>query len=292
MLAQSHRIAVTVAGKMTDREDRHLDQRCADSPARSNRLLGPDDLPPFVVTNTGGRSPFLLLGDHAGRAIPRALGDLGVAAVEMDRHIAWDIGIAATGERLAAALDACFIHQTYSRLVIDCNRKPDAPDLAPAISDGTTVPANVGLTDDDRATRLAEIHAPYQAAIADLIAVRTARGQPTVLVSLHSFTPSMGGFARPWLYGVLHRNDSPFSDAVLAQLRSAFGDQAGDNQPYAMDGRDNTIPRHADGHGLDYLELEIRQDLIERADGQDRAAALFADLLPRALAALPSREPA
>lgn len=263
-----------------------MDQRCADSPARSNRLLGPDDLPPLIVTNAGGRSPFLLLGDHAGRAIPRALGDLGVPAAEMDRHIAWDIGIAATGERLAAALDACFIRQTYSRLVIDCNRKPEAPDLAPAESDGTPIPANVGLRDADRARRLAEIHQPYQSAIGELIADRRVRGQPTVLVSLHSFTPSMAGVARPWLYGVLHRNDSPFSDAVLAALRTRFGDQAGDNQPYAMDGRDNTIPRHADGNGLDYLELEIRQDLIAGADGQRGAAALLADLLPAALAAI------
>jgi predicted N-formylglutamate amidohydrolase len=275
---------------MTDREDRHLDQRCADSSARSNRLLGPDDLPPVVVTNQGGCSPFLLLGDHAGRAVPRALGDLGVPMAEMDRHIAWDIGIAATGERLAAGLDACFIRQTYSRLVIDCNRKPDAPDLAPAVSDGTTIPANIGMTEANRARRLAEIHQPYQAAIADHIAGRLARGQPTVLVSLHSFTPSMAGVARPWLYGVLHRNDSPFSDAVLARLRAMFGDKAGDNQPYAMDGRDNTIPRHADGNGLDYLELEIRQDLIAGPEGQEAAAVLLADLLPRALAALPAPE--
>lgn len=260
-----------------------MDQRCADSPAWSNRLLGPDDLPPFVITNRDGRSPFLLLGDHAGRAIPRSLGDLGVPAAEMDRHIAWDIGVAATGERLAAALDACFIRQTYSRLVIDCNRRPDAPDLAPAISDGTPVPANADLTGADRARRLAEIHQPYQTAIADRIADRLERGQPTVLVSLHSFTPIMAGIARPWLYGVLHRNDSPFSDAVLGLLRAAFGDQAGDNQPYAMDGRDNTIPRHADANGLDYLELEIRQDLIADGAGQARAAALVAEILRAAL---------
>ena len=182
MLAQSHRIAVTVAGKMTDREDRHLDQRCADSPARSNRLLGSDDLPPFVVKNAGGRSPFLLLGDHAGRAIPQSLGDLGVPAAEMDRHIAWDIGVAGTGDRLAQALDACFVRQTYSRLVIDSNRKPDAPDLTPPVSDGTVIPGNVDLSAADRALRLAEIHQPYQAAIADIIATRRAQGRPTVLV--------------------------------------------------------------------------------------------------------------
>lgn len=261
-----------------------MDQRCADSPARSNRLLGPDDLPPFVVTNRDGRSPFLLLGDHAGRAIPRALGDLGVPAPEMDRHIAWDIGVAATGERLATTLDACFIRQTYSRLVIDCNRKPDAPDLAPAISDGTTIPANVGLTAAGLAARKAEIYAPYQAEIGALLDARRARGLPTVLVSLHSFTPVMQGVGRPWRYGVLHRGDSPFSDRVLARLRADLGDAAGDNAPYAMDGRDNTIPLHADARGLDYLELEIRQDLIVDAAGQAEAAAFVGAIL---LAALP-----
>lgn len=256
----------------------------ADSTPASNLLLGRDDPSPVIVVNPGGGSPFLLLGDHAGRAIPRRLGDLGVPAAEMDRHIAWDIGIAATGEHLARALDACFVRQTYSRLVIDCNRRPDAADLAPALSDGTAIPANAGLTHADRASRLAEIHQPYQRAIGDQIAARIARGQPTVLVSLHSFTPTMGGQARPWRYGVLHRHDSPFSDAVLAMLRQRLGDEAGDNQPYAMDGRDNTIPRHADGHGLDYLELEIRQDLIADEAGQARAAAFVAEVLRAALA--------
>ena len=244
-----------------------------------------------MVLNRSGRSPFLLLGDHAGRAIPERLGDLGVSPADMDRHIAWDIGIAGVGAALAEALDACFVRQTYSRLVIDCNRRPDAPDLAPAVSDGVAIPANTGLTDTDRAARLAEIHQPYQAAIAELIAERLERGQQTLLVSLHSFTPTMNGFARPWLYGVLHRGDSALSDAMLALLRTAFREQAGDNQPYAMDNRDNTIPLHADRNGLDYLELEIRQDLIGNAAGQAKAAALFADLLPRALAALPPPEP-
>jgi predicted N-formylglutamate amidohydrolase len=284
MLAQSHRIAVTVAREMTDRKDRHLDQRSADSPAGANRLTSLDDLPPVVVTNRGGRSPFLLLGDHAGRAVPRALGDLGVSMADMDRHIAWDIGIAATGERLAVALDACFIRQTYSRLVIDCNRKPDAPDLAPAVSDGIPIPGNAGLSAEDLAARRASIYDPYHAAIAALLNDRAARGQKTLLVSLHSFTPVMQGFVRPWRYGVLHRGDSPLSDRMLTLLQAALGYEAGDNEPYAMDGRDNTIPLHADARGLDYLELEIRQDLIAEAAGQAEVATFVARLLEQSQA--------
>lgn len=256
----------------------------ADSTPASNLLLDRDDPSPVIVTNPGGASPFLLLGDHAGRAIPRRLGDLGLAPAAMDLHIAWDIGVAAVGERLAVALDATFVRQRYSRLVIDCNRNPDAADLAPAISDGVVVPGNANLSAADLADRMAAIHAPYQAAIAAALDDRARRGLATILVSLHSFTPVMGGQARPWRYGVLHRNDSPVSARVLTELRRRLDAEAGDNQPYAMDGRDHTVPRHADSRGLDYLELEIRQDLIADDAGQARAATFVAEVLRPALA--------
>lgn len=259
-----------------------MSDRCADSSPASNLLLGRDDPPPAVVINEGGASPFLLLGDHAGRLIPRRLGDLGVPAEAMDWHIAWDIGVAGLGETLSRTMDACFVRQTYSRLVIDCNRAPRAADAVPEVSDGVAIPGNVGLGAADLAARREEIHAPYQARIAGLIAERTRRGQPTLLVSLHSFTPVMRGFQRPWRYGVLHRNDSAFSRQALAVLRQRFGEAVGDNEPYAMDVIDHTIPLHADANGLEYLELEVRQDLIAHEAGQIEAAAMIADLLPRA----------
>jgi predicted N-formylglutamate amidohydrolase len=255
-------------------------ERRTDGRVGPQQLLGPDDLSPFVVVNPGGGSPFLLLGDHAGRAVPKALAGLGVASEAMERHIAWDIGVAGLGERLALALDACFIRQTYSRLVIDCNRQPGAADAIPSVSDGTEIPGNVGLSEADAAARRAEIYAPYQERIAAELDARA--GRSTLLVSLHSFTPVMAGFARPWRFGVLHRGDSALSRRMLALLREAVGDEAGDNQPYAMDGTDNTIPLHADARGLDYLEIEVRQDLIAGAAGQDAVAALLAPLLERA----------
>ena len=236
------------------------------------------------MTNPHGRSPYLIVGDHAGRAIPETLGDLGLSVAEMDRHIAWDIGVAGLGERLARALDACFVRQTYSRLVIDCNRGPGASDAVPAISDGTTIPGNAALSPAQVAARRQEICEPYQACIADLIEARQARGQPTMFFSLHSFTPVFGGFVRPWRFGVLHRGDSDLSRRILDLLRASVGETAGDNQPYAMDGIDYTVPLHVDPRGLDYLELEVRQDLIGETRGQDDAAAFLAPILQEALA--------
>jgi predicted N-formylglutamate amidohydrolase len=256
-----------------------LNKRCADSGPASNLLLGSDDPSPFFVVNPGGSSPYLLLGDHAGRQVPGKLGDLGLPAEAMDRHIAWDIGVAGMGEQLASALDACFIRQTYSRLVIDCNRLPGAADATPAVSDGQVIPGNQGLSPADIAARHDEIYQPYQGRIAEELDRRQRLGQTSLLVSLHSFTPFMQGAARPWRYGVLHRGDSALSRRTLALLRRVLGEEAGDNQPYAMDGTDNTVPLHADARGLDYLELEVRQDLIADAAGQVQAAAFIAMLL-------------
>src|SRR3954468_8198949 len=132
---------------------------------KSQMLLSTGDPPPVRVTNACAPSPFLLIGDHAGNRVPSALGSLGLTEEELRRHIAWDIGIEGLGEHLSAALDATFIQQIYSRLVIDCNRDPEAPDAIPAVSDGTPIPANRDLCADDRAARVQAIHGAYQDAI-------------------------------------------------------------------------------------------------------------------------------
>ena len=246
-------------------------------------MIPPADPPPVIVVNEAGASPFLFLGDHAGRAIPTRLHGLGLPAAAMDRHIAWDIGVTGLGERLAERLDACFIRQTYSRLVIDCNRRPGAADRMPAVSDNQPIPGNADLGAAEIAARERDIYQPYQSRIADALNRRQAAARRTLLVSLHSFTPVFQGAPRPWKFGVLHRGDSPLSSRMLALLRRELGPEAGDNQPYAMNGTDNTVPLHADARGLDYLELETRQDLIADAQGQDAAADLIGKLLTEAL---------
>lgn len=258
---------------------RHHDRK---RPSGANRLLGSTDPWPASVINAQGGGPFVLVGDHAGRAVPACLGTLGVAPEAMDSHIAWDIGVLGVGRRLARALDAPFVHQRYSRLVIDCNRAPARGDSMPAASDGVAIPGNAGLDDDQRTFRRLEIYEPYHACIAAILTRRARSGRRTALVSLHSFTPSLQGRARPWAVGVLHRNDSALSRRALSWLRAELGDEAGDNQPYAMDEVDNTVPLHADSRGLDYLELEIRQDLIVDPKGQAGMGLFLARLLKQA----------
>ena len=143
-----------------------MDVRVADSGLQGvTALLGADDPAIYTVHNPHGVSPFLLLADHAGQRVPQALQDLGLPQAELDRHIGWDIGIAGTTRALAKRLDAWAIEQTYSRLLIDCNRPLVSPTLIPEVSDGTVVPGNRGLDPQQRQQRIDAIHAPYHARI-------------------------------------------------------------------------------------------------------------------------------
>jgi len=229
----------------------------------SDRLpwLAADDPAPVEQFNPSGASPFLLIADHAGVAIPRHLEGLGVHAQDMGRHIASDLGIRALALALSARIDAPLVMQRYSRLVIDCNRDPARADAIPEVSDGTTIPGNAALSEADRAARIAAIHSPYHAAIAALLEARAQT--PTILVALHSFTPAMQGVARPWQIGILHDGgDLSFVRALLAVLRRRSDLAVGDNEPYRMDSIDYSIPHHAYPLDLPYAEIELRQDLL------------------------------
>ena len=248
-------------------------------------LLSQSDWQPVIAERAGSAGPFLFICDHAGRDIPAQLGRLGLAESALDLHIAWDIGAAPVTRRLAAAFDAPAILQRYSRLVIDCNRDPNTAGAIPQVSDGVAIPGNQGLDARARAARIEAIHAPYHAAIAAARSSSAARGLPTFLVFMHSFTPRMEGFDRPWRFGVIREAGSRFSVKVLERLRAVGGFEVGDNLPYAMDGTDYCAPTHALARGIDYLELEMRQDTVGDEAGQAQTAAILRDVLADAIAA-------
>jgi predicted N-formylglutamate amidohydrolase len=254
-----------------------------DNAGDTSLLRGDADVPPVHEENAAGRSPFLLTCDHYGRLIPRVLGDLGLPETELARHIAWDIGIAGVAEALAKQLDAHLIAQRYSRLVIDCNRPPAAPSSIPRISEATTISGNEGLAREAAEARRAAIFDPYHRRIDEVIAQRLRDSVPTVLVSLHSFTPVYAGIARPWHVGTLYHRDTRLPPLLLKHLRAEGDLVVGDNEPYAVsDDTDYTIPVHGEARGLMNSGIEIRQDLIADPAGQqewaDRLARIFGEI--------------
>jgi predicted N-formylglutamate amidohydrolase len=234
-----------------------------------SRLLGADEPPPFAEQNGEGRSNFIIAVDHAGARIPRRLGNLGMPASELKRHIAWDIGALAVARQVATALDAPLVAQNYSRLVIDCNRDPLVASSIPTKSEATEIPGNIGLSDDDIAARRAEIFDPYHNRLRALLDARRAAGRPTILVSQHTMTDTYHGVRREMHGAVLYNRDRRFAGLVLDSLRREPNLIIADNEPYFVsDETDYTIPRHGEAHGLPHVEIEIRQDLVSDAAGQ------------------------
>jgi predicted N-formylglutamate amidohydrolase len=250
-------------------------------------LLVEGDPAPVRVLRPGGASEFFLTADHAGRAIPRRLGRLGLPPSELERHIAWDIGIAGVTEKLAAALDATAVLQEYSRLVIDCNREPGWASSIPAVSELTTIPGNENVPPAERAARRRAVFLPYHDCIKKLLDRRDAAARRTVLIAMHSFTPVFKGEPRNIDVGILYNRDARFADILLGLLRAEGDLVVGDNAPYAItEASDYTVPVHGEGRGLPHVEIEIRQDLIGDDRGQAGWAARLARLLPIAASRL------
>jgi predicted N-formylglutamate amidohydrolase len=243
-------------------------------------LLGPEDPPPFRVLAGDPESHFFITCDHAGRRLPRALGSLGLGEAELETHIAWDIGAAGVAEKLSAALGAFTILQTYSRLAIDCNRPLGVDSSIAELSESTVIPGNRCVSEQDAQQRAASIFHPYHHRIRQELDDRQRRGVGTVLLALHSFTPTFLGESRPWQLGVLYGRDARLAHALLAVLRADGRWVVGDNEPYRVsDLTDYGVVEHGERRGLLHVELEIRQDLIRDETGQ----SLWAERLAPAL---------
>lgn len=243
-------------------------------------LLAPDEPAPFERLPGDSSRPIVVVCDHAANRIPRALGRLGLPASKLAEHIAYDIGAAGVARALAACFGAPAILGGYSRLVVDLNRSLRDPSAMPAISDGTLVPGNIGLSADERAARVDELYAPYHRAVESLLETRTDAERTPILIAVHSFTPTNHGVRRPWDYGVLWDKDPRLAIPLMQGLRARGDVVVGDNEPYS--GRhpaDYTIDHHAEPAGIAHAAIEIRQDLIADEAGQRAAAERLAAAL-------------
>jgi predicted N-formylglutamate amidohydrolase len=244
------------------------------------QLLAADEPPAFLEIQCQGRSPFIVVADHAGARIPRRLANLGLPAAELQRHIAWDIGALGVARRVAAAIDAPLVAQNYSRLVIDCNRDPQVATSIPHISETSEIPGNMNLSSAEIAARREEIFDPYHRRIRELVDERIAAGRPTILVAQHTMTDIYKGVRRDMHAAILYNRDRRFAGIVLEMLRREADLFIADNEPYFVsDETDYTVPHHAEARSLPYVEIEIRQDLVSGDAGQAEWAVRIATAL-------------
>ena len=221
------------------------------------------------------------VADHASNHVPDGI-ELGMPAHLMNEHIALDIGVDGVAERLARRHGIAAHLATVSRLVCDFHREEDNPAVVPMSSDGHTIPGNIGA---DVERRLELYHRPYHAALAEWLDA----ARPELIVSLHSFTPSLetSDEERPWEVALLYNEHGEAARQAIRLLREE-GLTVGENEPYSGKELNATMNRHAEAHGRPYIAVEVRQDQIANKAQQARWAALLADIANRTALALKS----
>lgn len=237
---------------------------------------------PFETEGAKRRGRLVCLCDHASNRVPDRLPvGLGLPASDMSRHIAYDLGAKGVTRALAHALDAPALMSRFSRLVIDPNRGEDDPTLIMRLYDGSIIPANRHVEEEDRERRLTSYYRPYHNAAADLV---DARRDP-VVISIHSFTPQLAARPpRPWHVGVLYAGDDRLAAPLMTHLRREPDLCVGDNEPYTGHLTGDTMERHAIDHGHLHVLIELRNDLISTQTQQTAWATRLAPVILAALA--------
>ena len=248
--------------------------------AAQTSLLSDLDPNPVELVNETSKAPVLFLCEHAGRAIPKALGTLGLNEKALMSHRGWDIGAEALARNLANRLSAPLILQRYSRLVIDGNRPPGSPESILEVSDGLEIEVNKKLSLHEREAREKAIFAPMDQAINDAFSA----SQRIAAFSIHSFSPQLGGQSRPWHAGFLTRRSIPTAEALIESIKGQRPSlNLAINKPYTVDDENDWfIPSHAEARGLMHCLIEVRNDQIS----DELGISLWSELLGTALSDL------
>ena len=233
-----------------------------------NLIAGEEDA--FILLNEKGASPYVLVCEHASNRVPKQLGNLGLSADELQKHIAWDIGAEGVSRLMSRLLDAPLVLQRYSRLVFDCNRPPEAVDAMPEMSETTAIPGNKGLSAADKMARVEAIYRPFHGGLAHMLDQRACEGRATSLVTIHSFTKVYKGKERAVELGILFDRDARIADRLIKAFPKV---DVRLNEPYGpKDGVMHTVNLHAAPRGIKSVMIEIRNDRIANERGQNEWA--------------------
>lgn len=251
------------------------------SETNSRSLLQTNDPPAVEWYNRQQRSPVILICEHAGNHVPRCLNNLGLSRIELESHIGWDIGAESLAKRVSDALQAPLLLQRYSRLVIDCNRPPGSVQSIPAVSDAVTVPANAQLGNAETEARQIHIFRPFDHAIENALDAHPY----TAAFSIHTFTPHMQGFERPWQAGFLARHDLNTAEKLMNYISNSDPSLIlALNEPYQIeDESDWFIPHYAEPRSLKHTLIEVRNDQLDNDSGIACWAGLISESIQRLL---------
>ncbi len=228
----------------------------------------------------------VLTCEHASNRIPPPLTTTESDRRWLETHWGWDIGAQAVTRELVRIKECLGVTCEFSRLICDTNRPPEHENFIRTAIDGQALSFNNQLDETEVQRRIELYWEPYHEAVGRCLGERLSRGGDVVLLSIHSFTPHFREQDRPMELGVLF-DDYGAVARRLAENFEAEGFVTALNLPYS--GREGLMfaaAQHGLEHGVIYLELEIRQDLIDTT----QKARLVARRLAPAISRLAVRE--
>jgi predicted N-formylglutamate amidohydrolase len=192
-----------------------------------------------VVGDPAAGGPFVFTCEHATHLLPEWVAEPADLPL-LEDHWGWDVGAADLTRALIELTRSCGVLSRFSRLVCDPNRDASQASFVVEQVEGQPVSFNRGVNAAERRRRQERYFDRYHDAVDRTIRTRKAVGAG-VLFDAH--------------------------DEHAWRLEGALAEQGFEtvlNAPYS--GRDGLIysaQRHGRAHDIVYLELEVRQDLID-----------------------------
>jgi predicted N-formylglutamate amidohydrolase len=231
-----------------------------------------------IVGDASDAGPFVFICEHAGRLVPEWEVE-SADRILLEDHWGWDIGAADLTRDLISRTHSCGVLTRFSRLVCDPNRDPEEESFVVKEIDGHRLSFNQQVDAAERARRRSVYFDPYHEAIDATLHIRRAQDEAFLLCSVHSFTPVYCGKPRSLEVGVLFDSHDDYARDLAAAIAQQGFDTAL-NEPYSgKEGLIYAARRHGRNFDRPYVELEIRQDLLQTPEkastvGKRIAAAL------------------
>jgi len=214
------------------------------------------------------RRRLLVTCEHGGNRVPSAYRHLfqGKQRI-LDSHCGYDPGALELARLLARHADTPLVYSTVSRLLVELNRSPGHPALFSVMTRS--------LNASQKRAIVSAYYEPYRARVEAAIVEATARGEPVLHLSVHTFTPKLRGVVRTADIGLLYDPSRTWEKEFCRTWGAAFARMAQTlrirrNYPYRgnADGLVTYLRRRHQPEQYAALELEVNQRHVRK--GGDR----------------------
>jgi predicted N-formylglutamate amidohydrolase len=176
----------------------------------------------------------------------------------LESHRGWDPGALELARVIARALEAPLIATAVSRLVVECNRSPDHPQL---FSEFTR-----GLSRGEKQRLLDRHYYPHRGAVEAVVRSGIRTHGSVIHIGVHSFTPVLNGRRRDADVGLLYDPKRPAETLwcdlwIIALARVAPELHVRRNYPYrgTSDGLITALRGRFPARRYLGIELEVNQ---------------------------------